>query len=288
MSRIILKDKADMKYKCYPIDHSRIMGSQDEIWVDPEVEVLSVKFSKVGKKSFECYPNLKWIVCRSHGSDNVRIDLAKQHNVGVVCTNPNTESVAQWINEKAKDQIVGKDVLLFGPGRIGKRARNILKRDSFPKINVWEVNSKTHENWILDKIPMCDRIIVACSPTETPVLNRAVLKNFTGYVVSIARPQCIDNDALLEAILYGGVKYAHMDMLDPYLRDDLIKTGQCSYYKHQSWNHDFKYNQSYFLNLSITIHSCLNQSNPNTWKPPDGLVLPRGQDTSLDKFFNWG
>ena len=106
MSRVILKDKKDMNHKCLPIAHSRIMGSQDEIWVDPEVEVLSVKFSKVGPKSFECYPNLKWVVCRSHGSDNVRMDLAKKHNVGVVCTNPNTESVAQWINSKASNTTI--------------------------------------------------------------------------------------------------------------------------------------------------------------------------------------
>jgi len=283
VSRIILKDKADMKHRRYTvIANSRIMGSQDEIWVDPEVEVLSVKFSKVGKKSFESYPNLKWIVCRSHGSDNVRLDLAKQHNVGVVCTNPNVESVAQWINDKAKDQILGRDILLFGPGRIGKRARNILKKESFPKIKIHEVDSKTHENWILEKVPICDRIILACSPTEKPVLNRKLLENFKGQIVSVARPQCIDNDALLEAILYGGVKHAHMDMLDPHLRDDLIKTEQCTYYKHQSWNFEFEYDDSYFTNLSIRIHECLNPK-----ETPKGLVLDR-EASSLDKFFMWG
>ena len=40
-----------------------IMGSQDEIERDLETEVLSVKFSKIGQKSFDAYPNLKWIQC---------------------------------------------------------------------------------------------------------------------------------------------------------------------------------------------------------------------------------
>ena len=42
-----------------------------------KVKVLSVKFSKVGKKTFTDYKNLEWIVCRSHGIDNVNIQEAK-------------------------------------------------------------------------------------------------------------------------------------------------------------------------------------------------------------------
>ena len=37
-----------------------IVGSQDEIKRDLNVELLSVKFSKVGQKTFDNYPNLKW------------------------------------------------------------------------------------------------------------------------------------------------------------------------------------------------------------------------------------
>ena len=80
MSRVVLKDKKDMnelkvwegfenwdeirnngmEWKDY-----KVMGSQDEIERDLETEVLSVKFSKIGQKTFEAYPNLKWIQCRA-------------------------------------------------------------------------------------------------------------------------------------------------------------------------------------------------------------------------------
>ena len=37
----------------------KIVGSQDQINRDLEVEVLSVKFSKIGQKTFDQYPNLR-------------------------------------------------------------------------------------------------------------------------------------------------------------------------------------------------------------------------------------
>ena len=81
MSRVVLKDKKDMN-EIYQFDDYfktwdevtdnemewedyKIMGSQDEIERDLETEVLSVKFSKIGQKTFDAYPNLKWIQCRA-------------------------------------------------------------------------------------------------------------------------------------------------------------------------------------------------------------------------------
>ena len=78
--RVILKDKKDLntlRSKGWSKDGYKIIGSQDEINRDLEVEVLSVKFSKIGQKTFDAYPNLKWIICRSHGYDNVRATLQK-------------------------------------------------------------------------------------------------------------------------------------------------------------------------------------------------------------------
>ena len=77
MSRVVLKDKKDMN-EIYQFDdyfktwdevtdnemeweEYKVMGSQDEIERDLETEVLSVKFSKIGQKTFDAYPNLKWI-----------------------------------------------------------------------------------------------------------------------------------------------------------------------------------------------------------------------------------
>ena len=80
MSKVILKDKKDLntlRLKGWSKDGYEIVGSQDEITRDIDVEVVSVKFSKIGQKTFDAYPNLKWIVCRSHGYDNVNEELAK-------------------------------------------------------------------------------------------------------------------------------------------------------------------------------------------------------------------
>ena len=73
----VLKTMEDL----WSTEDYEIVGSQDEILRNLDVEILSVKFSKVGQKTFDAYPNLKWIVCRSHGYDNVNVDLAKKYNI---------------------------------------------------------------------------------------------------------------------------------------------------------------------------------------------------------------
>ena len=142
--RVILKDKKDLntlRSKGWSKDGYKIIGSQDEINRDLEVEVLSVKFSKIGQKTFDAYPNLKWIICRSHGYDNVRADLAEKYNVGIVCTNPNTFEVAEWICEK----VIGDKVLLLGGGRIGKKFCEIYNGETFV------VTSKTQYDYDIVK-----------------------------------------------------------------------------------------------------------------------------------------
>ena len=128
--KVILKDKKDLnalrtREDIWSNEDYEIVGSQDEISRDIQVEILSVKFSKVGQKTFNAYPNLKWIICRSHGYDNVRADLAEKYNVGIVCTNPNTFEVAEWIHRK----VLGNKVLVLGGGRIGKKFCELYSAD---------------------------------------------------------------------------------------------------------------------------------------------------------------
>ena len=107
MSKVILKDKKDLntlRSRGWSKNGYEIVGSQDEIKRDINVEILSVKFSKIGQKTFDAYPNMKWIICRSHGYDNINYELAVKYNVGIVCTNPNTSDVANWISEKVTGQ----------------------------------------------------------------------------------------------------------------------------------------------------------------------------------------
>lgn len=77
MPDIILKDKKDIKYS--PDDYLKEYtweshGQYDSLqFVDENVKLLSVQFTKVGEKSYKAFPNLKWIVVRQHGFDNVNL-----------------------------------------------------------------------------------------------------------------------------------------------------------------------------------------------------------------------
>ena len=58
--RVILKDKKDLsvlrtREDIWSNEDYEIVGSQDEIKRDINVELLSVKFSKVGQKTFDNY-----------------------------------------------------------------------------------------------------------------------------------------------------------------------------------------------------------------------------------------
>ena len=235
----------------------KIMGSQDEIERDLETEVLSVKFSKIGQKTFEAYPNLKWIQCRAHGSDNINLELAENRRVGVVCLDPDTFTVAKWIDRWKK----GKNVLLLGAGRIGK-AINTFDH------NVTEVNSTTDYNTIYPYMESFDTIIVAASPTDTPIVDSALLEKFHGNILSISRPACIDNEALLEAVNDGRVTNAQMDMLDPKGRDELIATKKVTYHGHKAWEAYgiTQYDERYFCMVFQEIQWLL-RNNPK-YEPP--------------------
>jgi len=231
-----------------------IMGSQDEIERDLETEVLSVKFSKIGQKTFDAYPNLKWIQCRAHGSDNINLELAEARRVGVVCLDPDTYNVANWIGRFKK----GKNILILGAGKIG---------NAVP----WDFESKVTKITSRDLIPdtsQFDTILVTSSPTEKPIVNRELLKNFKGNIISISRPVCIDNEALLEAVNDGRVTNAQMDMLDPKGRDGLIATGKVDYHGHKAWESPGinQYDERYFAMVFQEIQWLLR--NDPKYDPP--------------------
>ena len=274
MSKVVLKDKKDMNdlfhYEPYfkewdeirdnglTWEDYKIMGSQDEIERDLETEVLSVKFSKIGQKTFDAYPNLKWIQCRAHGSDNINLELAENRRVGVVCLDPDTLNVAKWIDRWKK----GPKVLLLGAGKIGRAISLAFDYD------VTEVTSTTDYNTLYPYMDTFNTIIVASSPTDTPILNKALLKDFHGTIISISRPACIDNEALLEAVNDGKITNAQMDMLDPKGRDELIATKKVKYHGHKAWEAYglTQYNERYFIMVFQEIQWLL-RNNPK-YEPP--------------------
>ena len=273
MSRIVLKDKKDMNDLFHfegfenwdeitdqklEWEDYKVMGSQDEIERDLETEVLSVKFSKIGQKTFEAYPNLKWIQCRAHGSDNINLELAENRRVGVVCLDPDTFNVAKWIDRWKK----GPKVLLLGAGKIGRAISLAFDYD------VTEVNSTTDYNTIYPYMDSFDTIIVASSPTPQPIVDKALLEKFSGSIISISRPACIDNEALLEAVNDGKITHAQMDMLDPKGRDELIATGKVKYHGHKAWEAYglTQYDERYFCMVFQEIQWLL-RDNPK-YEPP--------------------
>jgi phosphoglycerate dehydrogenase-like enzyme len=273
VSKVVLKDKKDMnhlfQFEGYENwdeirdnklewEDFKIMGSQDEIERDLETEVLSVKFSKIGQKTFDAYPNLKWIQCRAHGSDNINLELAENRRVGVVCLDPDTFNVAKWIDRWKK----GPKVLLLGAGKIGRAISLAFDCD------VTEVTSTTDYNTIYPYMESFDTIIVAAPPTPQPIVDSALLEKFHGNIISISRPACIDNEALLEAVNDGRITNAQMDMLDPKGRDELIATGKVDYHGHKAWEAYgvTQYNERYFIMVFQEIQWLLR--NTPKYDPP--------------------
>jgi len=269
VSKVVLKDKKDMnqlfQFEGYENwdeirdnklewEDYKIVGSQDEIERDLETEVLSVKFSKIGQKTFDAYPNLKWIQCRAHGSDNINLELAENRRVGVVCLDPDTLNVATWIGRFK----MGKNILLLGAGKIG---------DAIPFNFESDVTKITSKSEIPDTSNF-NTIVVSSSPTDKPIVNKELLKDFHGNIISISRPACIDNEALLEAVNDGRVENAQMDMLDPKGRDELIATGKVTYHGHKAWEARGlgQYDERYFSMVFQEIQYLLR--NDPKYDPP--------------------
>ena len=89
-----------------------------------------------------------------------------------------------------------------------------------------------------------------------------------GNIISISRPACIDNEALLEAVNDGRITNAQMDMLDPKGRDELIATGKVDYHGHKAWEAYgvTQYNERYFIMVFQEIQWLLR--NTPKYDPP--------------------
>ena len=125
INNILLRDKSDLKGIEEYLPTAYIQGAMEKVNHDVQkIEVISNKFTKIGKTILDKYPNLKWIVYRGHGTDGINLELCKQYGVGVVATNPNTEGCAHWINDK----LVDGNTIIFGNGSISKRLQELIRR----------------------------------------------------------------------------------------------------------------------------------------------------------------
>ena len=242
---IVLKDKKDIKFAPENfLDNFKweSHGQYDSLdFVNPDVKVLSVQFTKVGEKTYKAFPNLEWIIVRQHGYDNVNLSECEKRGIGVVTTKPFAQSTADWVNQYITDD---DKVALIGNGSIGSKVKadvSIGKNVSFGSLNNYNT------------------LVVTIPPENNKhYINDSILSVFKGKLISVSRSTVVDNKALLDNI--DNITHAYVDTLDEYLREELLATGKVTYSKHTAFAHNFTYenNNEYFENLQATIVDCLS------------------------------
>jgi len=207
--------------------------------------------SKITSSMFSKLPNLKYLVCRSTGYDNVDIKAAKEKGV-VVCNVPNygehtvaeyafglllslTRKIQYSIDQVHQGQIdhtklVGTDLAgntlgIIGAGRIGQRMITIAKGfemrviayDPFPKP---EVTKKLGFEYVeLDELFAQADIVTLHVPggkNNEAIINESTLEKFkdSAVLINTARGDLVDNVALIEALQNGKLAGAGLDVLD--------------------------------------------------------------------------
>ena len=259
----LLKDKADItEVVLERLPSINVLGAFEKPTLDKDkVKVLSVKFSKVGKKTFTDYKNLEWVVCRSHGIDNVNIEEARKRNIGIVATAPTAKPCANWIYNKIKED---DSILIFGNGAISKELQKKIGN-----FNV--VNSKTSQEEIDRYLKFCKTIVITIPLNQSTknYFDRTFFSKIKNEVdiISISRGEVFDNGAILDFSVSGKLRNGHFDMLSSDGRKRLLERKEIRYYEHTSW----EYNQpkdshgklggyvniEFAENLKMVIDSCL-------------------------------
>ena len=257
---IVLKDKKDIKFapKNFLDNYKwESHGQYDSLdFVNPDVKILSVQFTKVGEKTYKAFPNLEWIIVRQHGYDNINIEECEKRGIGVITTKPFAQSTANWINQYINDS---DKIAVLGNGSIGSKIKSnnqtVISRDISFAAYAFNYNT----------------LIVTVPPERNKhLINNDILSKFKGKLISVSRSTVIDNEALLKNI--DNITHAYVDTLDEHLREELLETGKVTYTKHTAFAYGFSYenNREYFSELEGYIMDCLS----NTVTDP---LLPRSE-----------
>lgn len=231
---VLLKDKADIVESVLErLPDVQVLGAYEKPKdTYPEVKVLSVKFSKIGKQTLNKYPNLEWVVCRSHGVDMVNLKDCKDKNIGVVALSPTAVPCANWIKNKIKED---DSVLIFGNGSISKELQKHIGN-----FNV--VNSKTAQEEIDRYLAFAKTIVIALPLNDSTkgyfddVLFSKIRKEVD--IISISRGEVISNPALVNFVASGKLKQGHFDMLTSDHRTQITEFQNIRYYEHVSWSYN--------------------------------------------------
>lgn len=216
-----------------------------------DVEYLSVKFSKVAIGTLKKYPNLKWIINRAHGVDNINLHDCKSVGVGVVCTAPTSTECSNYVSQAIENNQCKHPIVIFGNGSISKE---IQKKFTTAKI----IDSKTSKNEIINSIQNAGTIIstVPLNKKTINIYNDDFFSNMkdNSSFISISREETLNNKALLKHINRFNV--AVIDTLSSELRNELINTKRVVYTNHTAWS--VGYNKgSYNLKIKGVINLLL-------------------------------
>ena len=248
---IVLKDKKDIKFapedflKGYEWESHGQYDSLD--FVNSDVKVLSVQFTKVGEKTYKAFPNLEWIIVRQHGFDNVNLAECEKRGIGVVNTKPFAQSTADWISQYIEDT---DRLALIGYGSIGQK----VKRTDYVEI-------VGRHGTVSDEV---NTLVVSAPPENNErLIGDNILSKFRGKLISVSRASVIDNHALMKNI--KRISHAYIDTLDSYFREELLATGKVTYTKHTAFDYGFSYenNTKYFADLERIIKQCLDNKVDN-------------------------
>lgn len=264
----LVKDKNDINEKFFTeFPGATVLGAMEKVagFDFNAIEILSVKFTKVGKTMLDRFPNLKWVINRGHGTDNINLDLCRQKNVGVCAMNPFTENCGQWILDKTEK--TEEPYVVYGYGNIGKYVAKHLSGRF-----VVATRKPIRIDYLKTLI-----VTVDLNPTTEKMINETFMRQIKQpfYLISVARGGVFNNADLLKEIKNGKILHAYMDILSSDYRDELLATGKVDYTEHTSWNFGGAvFNENYYKKLKDYYEKCMRDN-------PENIVLNRRKNKWL-------
>lgn len=198
-----------------------------------EAEILSTKFSKIGKNTLNRFPNLKYIVNRRDDLDNIDTHEMKSLGVdGIVIYPESTIEVADYIAHHYNN-IDNPGVTTFlGYGRIAKMSEDKMNIKSKKTIN-----SKTKE--IKDILKESETIIISIPLTKLTegYISKDLLSSLENCrnIISISNGNVFNSSDFLSYIKKSEVSLT-IDIVSPDIRSDLSKLHNVNYTGYTAWN----------------------------------------------------
>jgi len=249
--KILYKDKADIDdlfKKTLPAGF--YLGAMEKPTSKMlESEILSVKFSKVGETTIRNMPNLKYIINRAHGTDNINLNLCEKRGIKVLSASPTTFEVGSKIIKELDCCL--PPYTIVGYGNIGQFVHK--------KIKARIITSSTKKEDIEKILKKTKTLIgtVSLNTTTKNYFNKDVFKHLKkADMIHVSRSETINNEDLLEAIKNENIIFAVIDTLGPIMREEIINTGKVAYTKHTFWKYNFD-KKRYLKAIAETINSIL-------------------------------